>query len=59
MEGVTYVGLRRNAYELKMHVRFRFRFMHIWSGACGPKPWTKIQDADDAVPLNENALVLW
>jgi hypothetical protein len=42
MEGVAYVGLRRNAYGLKIHVRFkfrfRFRFMQIWSGASRPKP---------------------
>jgi hypothetical protein len=59
MESVAYVGLRRNTDGLKMHVRFRFRFVHIWSGARRPKPWPKIEDASDAVPLNENALVLW
>jgi hypothetical protein len=57
---VTYVGLRRDAYESKMHVRFRFRIIHIGSVSCrGPNPRPNIQDADDAKPLNENALVLW
>jgi hypothetical protein len=58
MARVTYVGLRRDAYGFKMHVKFRFRVMHIGNGSCRPNPRPNIQDADDAVPLNENALVL-
>jgi hypothetical protein len=57
---VTYVGLRRDAYESKMYVRFRFRIIHIGSvSCCAPNPWPNIQDAHNAEPLNKNALILW
>jgi hypothetical protein len=54
---VTYVGLRRVAYVFKLHVRFRFRFVHVGSRSCRSNPWPNIQDAGNAISLNKNALV--
>jgi len=57
MQGVAYVGVSRDAYEFKT-LGFRFRFMYIRSRFCqSPKSWPNVQDADDAVPSNEYALV--
>ena len=60
MARVTYVvGLRRYIYGFNMHVRLRFRVMQVGNQSCGAKSWPNIQDAGDAVSLNEDALILW
>ena len=59
MIAVTYIGVGRDAYAVKTRVRFRFRFMPIGTGFrhC-LKPWPNVQNAGDAVPSNEYALIL-
>ena len=56
---VTYVGFRRDAYRYEMFVRIRLRFMQISSRSCCPDPWPEIQDTNNTVPLNKDALILW
>jgi hypothetical protein len=59
MARITYVGFRRDAYGFKLHVRFRFGVVQIGNRSRCPNPWPNFQNAGDAVPLNENASVLW
>jgi hypothetical protein len=58
---VTYIGFRGDTHDFKMRVRpiFRFRFRQFGIRSCRPNSfWPKVQDADNVIPLNENALVL-
>ena len=56
---VTHVVFSRNTNELKILVRLEVRFIQISWSCQSTKPWPDIQDADDVVPSNEYALVLW
>jgi hypothetical protein len=56
---VTYVAFRRDTNELKIFVRFGFRFMQSSWSCQSTKPRPDVQNADDVVPSNEYALVLW
>ena len=59
MIGVTYVVFSRDTNELKILVGLGVRFMQISWSCQSTEPWPDIQDADDVVPSNEYALVLW
>ena len=58
MANYTYVGVCRDACEMKTPVKFWSRSTHIGSESCRTKPWPHIQGADDTESSNENGLIL-